>query len=309
MLRFFLFMAAVMVASTSTAGDASSCPVDTVPIEIMAESSAGIVRSADKIRDDRPHFRAFVTAVTEHVATRLNRDKLCIKVAGGMKGLERLDSMRRAAFDERSLLQFVHWRYAMGDAFNVPVLPIMGGVHNDCRVASPWINLVLIRKPAPQIRGIVRWNERQLLADQAVLAGARNVPPGVAMPLTAVGFLGRYAEMEGRPEALRRPAAKPIEERIPPDLLWLYRRSAAGGEFFPDLNDLPPFSSSVDLAMREATEKGAEGYTKLVISLIDRCFDADEAKGATLVYASILDVADPVLLEQYRIDMPVYRDR
>jgi hypothetical protein len=66
---------------------------------------------------------------------------------------------------------------------------------------------------------------------------------------------------------------------------------------------------SVEWAMREAREKGAEGYTKLVISLIDRCFAADESKRTNLRYASILDVADPVLLEQYRIDMPVYRDQ
>ena len=283
----------VWAASAGSVWNVSRCS-NTVPIEIIAPGyGTEIIHSPAEISDSLPHFSAFVTVVTEHVAARQARDKLCISDTEGMKGLERLDSMGRAAFEKRSLLQFVHWHFAMGHGFYVPVLPSMGGVHIDCRLFSPWIDLVVIRKPIPQIRGVVRWNERQLLADQAVLAGAKNVPLDRAMPLVGAGFLGEYMDTEVHPK--RRTAAKPIEERVPPDLLWLYRRSA-GGELF---------GSSVEWAMREARKKGAEGYTHLVLALIDRCFAADEAKGAVLRYNSILDVADPALLEQYRIDMPV----
>ncbi|MDR3352466.1 MAG: hypothetical protein LBO00_05580 [Zoogloeaceae bacterium] len=87
---------------------------------------------------------------------------------------------------------------------------------------------------------------------------------------------------------------KPIEVRVPPDLLWLLHRSgrnARGGGFERD----------VSYAMHKTTEKGAKGYTKLVTALIDRCFASDKAN---FHYGSILDVHDPVLLKQYRIDTP-----
>ena len=58
--------------------------------------------------------------------------------------------------------------------------------------------------------------------------------------------------------------------------------------------------------MSEATEKGAEGYTKLVLALIDRCFAS--SNGAKLHYKSILDAAD-LMPWQYEIDMPVHRGR
>jgi hypothetical protein len=136
----------------------------------------------------------------------------------------------------------------------------------------------------------VRWNERQLLADQAVLAGVKNVPLNRAMPLSPREFSHFISEYE-RSELLGKATAKPIEERIPPDLLWLLRRSRQG----------KPFTSSVHDAMYKATEKG--GYTKLVLALIDRCFALPASDRVYMRYNSIVDVADPILLKQYRIDM------
>jgi hypothetical protein len=54
--------------------------------------------------------------------------------------------------------------------------------------------------------------------------------------------------------------------------------------------------------MRKAMEMGAEGYTKIVIALIDRCFESD---GSDIHYGSILDVADLVPLKQYIIATPI----
>lgn len=281
MLRFSLFMASVMVASTSTAGGVSQCPVDTIPIQIMNDTRSDpetILSAADL--GSAPHFRAFVTAVTEHVAARLARDKLCIDNA---------ESKRR------SLLQFVNWPLANWRNENpVPVLSLDARPPGGCRISSPWIDLAFERKPVPWIRAVVRWNQRQLLADQAVLAGAKNVPPGVAMPLKQREFI-HFAEVEyANSEILREPAVKPIEERVPADLLWLFRRSWQSTR--------GPFVGTAGGSMNRAMEKGAEGYTKLVIALIDRCLDAD---GANIQYSSILDVADLVPLEQYKIDTPI----
>jgi len=162
-----------------------------------------------------------------------------------------------------------------------------------CRISSPWIDLAFERRPVPWIRGIVRWNQRQLLADQAVLAGARNVPPGVAMPLRGSEY-SHFAHEYESSEIPPQPAAKSIEERVPPDLLWLFRRAWQSTR--------GPFEGYVNASMRKATEKGAEGYTKLVIALIDRCFASD---GADIHYNSILDTADLISLEQYKIDTPI----
>jgi hypothetical protein len=133
-----------------------------------------------------------------------------------------------------------------------------------------------------------------------VLAKAKNVPLGIAMPLSPSGF-GHFVSEYEHSEILGRPAAKPIEERVPPDILWLLRRSWQSTR--------SPFIGSVRGAMDNATKGGAEGYTKLTFALIDHCFAADVAsdgaKWTNLYYSSILDIADPVLLEQYKIDTPI----
>jgi len=70
-----------------------------------------------------------------------------------------------------------------------------------------------------------------------------------------------------------------IEERVPPDLLWMFRHS--------------------DRPYGEAKGKRLE-YTKLVLALIDRCF----ASGAAdFHYNSILDVTDLISLDQYKVDV------
>jgi hypothetical protein len=288
MFRFSLFMAGVMAASTGFAEDVSPCPGDTVPIQIMTpgRGGSGITRSVAKLSDPDPHFRAFVTAVTEHVAARLARDSLCIK------GSENMENMKSAESNKRSLFQFVRWSLDMHNDFLVPALLVTGGVPIDCQISSPWIDLVVIRRPVPSIRGVVRWNERQLLTDQAILAGAHNAPQSMAMPLKPAEF-GHFLSEYERPEA-----GHTIEERVPPDLLWLLRsfRPSTGGQ-----NSIVPFIVYVENYLRKATEKGAEGYTKLVLALIDRCFAPNGAKQTRLYYNNILDAADLIPLEQYKI--------
>ena len=279
MLGFSLLTPSVMATSTGTASGASQCSVNTVPIQITNETASGPVTtlSGSNLSTTDPTFRAFVSAVTEHVATRLAKGKLCINSADSKK---------------QSLLQFVKWPLATSG--NEPLAPVSSldeQPSGGCRITSPWLDLIFERRPIPRIRGVIRWNERQLLADQAVLSGARNVPPGVAMPLKQREFT-HFAETEyANSELLREPAAKPIEARVPPDLLWLFRRSSQSTR--------GPFSGGASGSMNIAMAKGAEGYTHLVIALIDRCFAYED--GANIHYGSILDVADLISLEQYKI--------
>lgn len=276
MLRFFLFMVGLMATCTSTAG--GECPVDTVPIQITNGTRQDSVTtlSAARISNSNPHFHSFVTNVTEHIADRLTKDKLCIDSA---------DSK------EQSLLQFVNWPLTVSE--NKPLAPMpsldvqpSGG----CRISSPWIDIAFERGPIPWIRGVVRWNDRQLLADQAVLAGARNVPTGLPTPFLASEFRN-FAHYYADSEILGKPVAQTVEERIPPDILWLFRHSWQSTH--------TPFEGDMD----EVLEKNAESYTKLVIGLVDRCFDSD---GANIQYNSIPDVADLISLEQYKINTLTY---
>lgn len=279
MLRFSLFVTSMLVASTSTAGGVSPCPVDTVPIQIVNEISSGpeTILSAAKISDSDPHFRVFVTAITEHIAARLAKNKLCIDSADSKK---------------RSLIQFVSWPLVTsGDIPLAPVPSLDARSTGGCRISSPWIDITFGRIPAPWIRGVVRWNQRQLLADQAVLAGARNVPTGLAMPLKHSEFRNFALDYEDS-EIRRKPAVKSIDKRIPPDLLWLFSRSMpiVARESF----DMPALG-----AMSIAMEKGAKDYTNLVIALINHCLASD---GVDEYYGGITNAADLISLEQYKIE-------
>jgi hypothetical protein len=297
MLRFFLFMVGVMAASASVAGESSPCPGGTAPIQIQImnpeNSGSKLYSSVAAIPFGLPHFRAFVESVTNHINARLAKKKLCV---AGARDMESMDS---ATIHNRSLLQFVRWQRAMSNYATPAITDIKGRPPPSCRIFSPWIDLVLERTPAPSIRGVVYWNERQLLADQAVLAGARNVPPGRVKPMkpSEYGyFMGEFMN-DYYSEPLGKPPSKLIEKRLPPDYLWLLRRAWQPGmgmrtQHFPGSNEAQ--------AMIGVEKESAEGYTKLVITLVDRCF-ASGGKRA-YYYRSILDVDDPVLLEQYKID-------
>ncbi|MDR2689614.1 MAG: hypothetical protein LBB76_07640 [Azoarcus sp.] len=279
MLRFFLFMVSVMTVGAS-AEDISPCTVDMVPIQIMTPGDKIQISAA---RISPPHFRAFVETVTEHIVSRMTKDKLCIN------GARDMENMRSVEREKRSMLQFVYWDLDTIREYTVPVLsPLTGGPSSSCQIYSPWIDIIVDRRDTPQIRGIVRWNDRQLLADQAILAGAKNVSPEMAMPLD------RHELSYFVREIRRQSAAKPVEARVPPDILWLLR-FWVGREYFADEGD--PVRGS----MYGVTKNGAEGYTKLVLALIDRCFVPSASGRVDINYSSILDIADPILLEQYKI--------
>jgi hypothetical protein len=285
MLRFSLFLAGVMMVGTSIAGGASTCPADTIPIQITDEMkrrhNPGPVTtlSAADMSDTDPHFHDFVTAVTTHVAAKLAKEKSCVDGTLGK---------------EQSLLHFVHWPLVISDKKSLAVPSIEAQPAGGCRITSPWIDIAFERKSVPWVRAVVRWNERQLLADQAVLDGSRNAPPGVVMPLKKREFDHFAVSEYAASEILRQPASTRIEERVPPDLLWLFRRATQSTR--------APFSGFARNAMKNAMRTSAEYQTKLVIALIDRCFSSD---GAEIHYNNILDTKDLIALDQYKITVPI----
>ena len=295
MLRFVIFLAGVMAVSTGSAEGVSPCPVDSIPIQIVSgDLNTTVTTLSDIVIPESPNppmdkylppnfLKEFVVAVTEHATARLGGDKLC---------LDSVDSKKR------SLLQFVVLPFALNNPLNLPQ-PLNVSPSNGCRISSPWIDLAIERKPIPWIRATVRWNFRQFLIDQAVLAEAKNVPPGVAQPLSTAEFSSavqnfrKYGDHD-YPSSLPEPAVKLAEERMPPDLLWAFRTAQQ--------NKHPPIDFFIYRPMYTAVGKSAEGYTKLVLALIDRCLASD---GGNLHYNNIVDTADLISLEKYKIDMPI----
>ena len=295
MLRFSLFMVSMMVATASTAASVSQCNADSIPIQIVDATKIGseTTLSAAKI-SGTPPFRSFVKAVTEHVAARLAKDKLCVYSTENKKRclLQSVDWLCIDSVDSknRSLLQFVDWPLVTQKNERLTYEPSLDAASpRGCQLHSPWIDLVLERKPVPLIRGVIRWNKRQLLVDQVMLEGARNLPRGVAKPFTFNEYdsAERYYEDF---EMKRWPTDPPIQNHSPPELLWLFSRAWQ--------STLSPFGGTVSRSMDMAMEKNAERYTELVTALIDRCFASD---GADFRYNSILDVAGLISLEKYMI--------
>jgi len=312
MVRYSFLLAAIMMASSATAGE---CPAEAVPIQIIEGVGYDSFPNHDFIltledgtvkdvshnggrnnefafsafKNANPHFSYFVKTVTKHVADRLGKENLCINNHDSRK---------------RSLLQFVNWRLFIGREKLLTSVPSIDRIDNNlsgsCRVVSPWIDIVIGRSPVPWVRGVVRWNQRQLLADQAILDGASNVPPGVAKPLAdrelyRVTFEYMDADIDHTPAAAK---LKPLDVRVPADLLWLFRLAVQTTRWPFDTTAMNELDKSMAIVM----EKGSKSYTALTMALIDRCLASE---GENLHYSSILDAADLISLKQYKIDTPV----
>ena len=182
-------------------------------------------------------------------------------------------------------MQFVEWKEATKTKpiAEIPSLDI-AGVSASCRVFSPWIDIVFDRKPTPHLQATIRWNERQFLTDQAILSGEKNIPKGIPKPMMSrqrSNFLNIYSDSE----QYGKPTKKFIEEKIPPDFLWMLRHSGS-------------WEWRTQNSTYMVVEKRAKSYTKIVTALIDQCF---ASKGKELRYGTILEMANLISLEPYRI--------
>ena len=288
MIRLILFIvvSVTMIGGTCMAENVSTCPVDTVPIKILNRRGNNPVTTLSvakkSFNSGTPSFNALVTTVTEHLAAKLAQENLCLNSAESQ---------------ERSLVQFVFMH--LGTKTLNPSLP-PEQPSDGCRISSPWIDIDIERGPVPSVRAVVRFSEHQLLADQAVLAGAQNIPPGSYLPLEGEEFsryIIEYLDRYGI-DSVKKTFEKPIEEIVPPDILWLLDRTQD--------NDFPSLRMNIGATMGNAMEAGAEAYTKIVNTLIDHCFASG---GANINYNSVNDVADLLPLEQYKVDMPYIRKR
>jgi hypothetical protein len=123
---------------------------------------------------------------------------------------------------------------------------------NDYTLDSPWANFSLGNGEDKkfQFYGLFNWNQRQLLADQAMLDEAKNLPPaepleglalmdGVQDKKTFVGYCSDYRSVKYSgntiypTDAEKQKATAENIKKIPADILWLCKRvsdEALGGD-------------------------------------------------------------------------------
>lgn len=127
------------------------------------------------------------------------------------------------------------------------------------------------------------------------MSGARAEPGELLAPMNEQVFAqladdyARCVLLASSPEAAAE-AVTAISKRIPPDMLWLFQhawQSTRG-----------PFTELARAALADTIGRAGPRYIELTKLLFDRCLASDAAEQR---YASILDLADLIAFDRYRI--------
>lgn len=237
--------------------------------------------SVEQVNDQ--YFRSFITSVKDHVLSKFVRAMPCEENS-----------------NNESMINLIFVRLPLVTSGNEPLAPApsLDAPQSDltCRVDSPWVHLMIRRSTNPLVRAVFIWNERQFLVDQVLLSGGES--HSLTMPLIPLtnDLFEQYARDYADSEILRLPRGEhsqpttPISERIPADVLWLFRNSQQSTR--------GPFSDIARSAMKTTLERATEGYTNFVMVLFDQCFASSNSEQ---FYKSILEVQDVIPLEEYQI--------
>lgn len=268
MSRYLLSFIGFVLACASGAVYASACNESAVSIQVSDEIRGPRVASLSKVSD--PVLKKFATTVTAHVE----------RIARG--GGECVEGDFNLVFVRTPLVE------------NHPAkpLPSISGeeAFNGCRISSPWVEFEFDNSPVPKGRGVIRWSQRQLLVDQAMLAGDIQGADARVAVLSDDEF-ERYAKVYADLEILRKSEANSLGSSIPPDILWLFQHSWQSTR--------GPFSLGAMSAMDNLMERGAERYADLVVSLINHCASFGQGD---FRYKTILDLKGVVPLDKHKID-------
>ncbi|MEH3107380.1 MAG: hypothetical protein PGN09_08870 [Sphingomonas fennica] len=146
----------------------------------------------------------------------------------------------------------------------LPPLPAdpPAGAGASCRITAPWFDLSVTRGGMPAVAGTLRWNLRQLLSDQAALAGL--APAGDAARPFARSSFDRLADLHAATPGMAASAG------LPGELRWLFGhapRSAFGR-----------FADGAEAFATTVGERLAPRYARLATLLIGRCLKGDERR-------------------------------
>lgn len=134
---------------------------------------------------------------------------------------------------------------------------------------SPWVTITRNRSPMLTLHAVFMWNERQVLIDQALLAGSDIAQIKSNASIEAAVFekyVEEYANsilLAPTPEAQAEANVR-IVERIPADILWLFRQGWQSTH--------APFSMESRHTLHLVLERAVNQYIDLSKALFDRCF-------------------------------------
>jgi hypothetical protein len=259
--RVRLIWILIMVASLAGVRDAKSaqtCKAPTYSADIVDESigpephQSGMPSSA---ASDDPRFRQFVAAISEHVLTRLGGAARASKTSADKADIRLLFIRRPIVTADRASI--------------VPAsLLVLPRVHGERRLDSPWMSVTLSPPPGCRARAIFVWSERQLLLDQALLSGASTWPKEPLAPIQRPAFeklkaaYQEFALSASSPGSIELHA---LADRIPADVLWLFRQS------WPSRPGSPDFS---DARLQAIIARASAGHIIFAKGVLDRVFNA-----------------------------------
>jgi hypothetical protein len=226
-------------------------------------------------------FKNFITSILAHITN--NIDQLARKSPSGAGKTE-----VTFFFIYRPLIQVKPLR--------LPPWPESPQAHGSCSLMSPWVQLTIDRSSNLTVQAVFIWNERQVLLDQALLAGADIPDLGSPKSITSHLFeeyVQDYVDtilLASSPEE-RALAQESIAKRIPADILWLFRHAWQ--------STFAPFSMEVHHALGLTLKRASPSHIALVEMLANRGI-AQCRTGER--YRTILDLRDIVDLSDYRID-------
>jgi hypothetical protein len=180
-------------------------------------------------------------------------------------------------------------------------------------LTSPWLQLSLT--PDCKLTAVFIWNKRQLIADQAFLAGVRPVTKGIVTPINdpnrflpkeyqqSVILLGDYSKAVPGGQAAARPSValykqqetvkRFVAHKYPPDLFWIFSLIKSN-KFMADTGTfIAQLVHRERLLSRHANNVQAELVTILATRFMTE-------RSQHLKYDSILDVESLVDLSKYR---------
>lgn len=273
----------VMALTLATAQDAHAgmkCDPMQYSLQIIDEGRGSEPHgSVDEVRD--PLFKEFVASVSHYVLTTMSPSGSAEKISDNGAPVQLL-------FVRRPLI---------GSASAGAALPGDGPPPEGARhLESPWVKLTIGPPESCYVRAVFIWSERQFLLDQAVMDGADvspNEPLSVIETTQFQQWANEYAEaVIGEPSReVRVSAVARLSERIPPDVLWLFRHAWQ--------STLAPFYLGAERDLHATIERVAGAYTDLTIGVVDRFLESDSVEKR---HDDILALRDIVPFDAYRFE-------
>jgi hypothetical protein len=158
---------------------------------------------------------------------------------------------------------------------------------------SPWLRVGRPGAAGCALQIEILWNERQILVDQASLAGGRPVPRGPELTRDSWREqIGVYEEavLRAPSPAAQQQGQQALEARMPAELLWLLR---AGWQ-----STRGPFAGSVAGTLQRVSKRAATPYAQLVATLLQMALAQPDRPQR---YANILELGAIMDLAAYRI--------